>query len=270
MSREEAAARLRTFADKLAQNNDIEFERGGMQFKVHVPDEIHVKVELELETDERELDRADLVRSGKAGSALADARRLDLALYSAVAGTRTPALDARSRPPLPGREPLEDLDRARICARTAAAAGTAPGRRCGAWPPSASPRRSSTSPSSRSCDGGDRTARGCSRPDDRGSGCRRLGRFPSGHTAAAFAFATGVGRELGWAGPPLYALASLVGYSRVHTGVHYPLDVIVGALAGVALGELTGAGIDRAGHSRPQMAEPGTWPGSASMVVPGR
>jgi amphi-Trp domain-containing protein len=39
MSREEAAARLRTFADKLAQNNDIAFERGGMQFKVHVPDE---------------------------------------------------------------------------------------------------------------------------------------------------------------------------------------------------------------------------------------
>jgi amphi-Trp domain-containing protein len=56
MSREEAASRLRTFADKLAQNNDIEFERGDMHFKVHVPDEIHVKVELELETDERELE----------------------------------------------------------------------------------------------------------------------------------------------------------------------------------------------------------------------
>jgi amphi-Trp domain-containing protein len=56
MSREEAAARLRTFADNLARNNDIEFERNGMQIKVHVPDEIHVKVELELETDERELE----------------------------------------------------------------------------------------------------------------------------------------------------------------------------------------------------------------------
>jgi len=58
MSREEAAARLRAFADTLARNNDIEFERGGMQFKVHVPDEINVKVELELEleTDERELE----------------------------------------------------------------------------------------------------------------------------------------------------------------------------------------------------------------------
>jgi amphi-Trp domain-containing protein len=56
MSREEAAARLRTFADNLARNNDVEFERGGVQFKVHVPDEIHVKVELELETEERELE----------------------------------------------------------------------------------------------------------------------------------------------------------------------------------------------------------------------
>jgi undecaprenyl-diphosphatase len=75
--------------------------------------------------------------------------------------------------------------------------------------------------------------------------------FPSGHTAAAFAFATGAGQELAWAGPPLYALAALVGYSRVHTGVHYPLDVIAGALAGVALGELTGAWIDRTACPRP-------------------
>jgi amphi-Trp domain-containing protein len=44
MSREEAAARLRAFADTLARNNDIEFDRGGMHMKVHVPDEIHVKV----------------------------------------------------------------------------------------------------------------------------------------------------------------------------------------------------------------------------------
>jgi amphi-Trp domain-containing protein len=55
MSREEAAARLRAFADTL-RNNDLEFERGGMKIKVHVPDEIQVKVELELETDERELE----------------------------------------------------------------------------------------------------------------------------------------------------------------------------------------------------------------------
>lgn len=56
LSREEAAARLRAFAEMLSRNNDLEFERGGMQIKVHVPDEIRLKVELELETDERELE----------------------------------------------------------------------------------------------------------------------------------------------------------------------------------------------------------------------
>jgi amphi-Trp domain-containing protein len=56
LSREEAAARIRAFADKLAQNNDIEFERGGISFKVHVPDEVQLKVELELETDENEME----------------------------------------------------------------------------------------------------------------------------------------------------------------------------------------------------------------------
>lgn len=56
MSREEAAKRLREFADKLGRNNDVEFERGGMHFKVHVPDEVQVKVELELETDGNELE----------------------------------------------------------------------------------------------------------------------------------------------------------------------------------------------------------------------
>jgi amphi-Trp domain-containing protein len=56
MSREEAATRLRTFADKLARNNDIEFERGGAHFRVHVPDQVHVKVELELEDDKNEME----------------------------------------------------------------------------------------------------------------------------------------------------------------------------------------------------------------------
>jgi amphi-Trp domain-containing protein len=56
LGREEAAARLRTFADMLARNNDVEFERGGMKIKVHVPDKVQLKVELELETDENELE----------------------------------------------------------------------------------------------------------------------------------------------------------------------------------------------------------------------
>ena len=39
---------------------------------------------------------------------------------------------------------------------------------------------------------------------------------------------------------PLRALATLVGYSRVHTGVHYPADVLVGAFIGVSAAELAG------------------------------
>lgn len=63
--------------------------------------------------------------------------------------------------------------------------------------------------------------------------------FPSGHTAAAFAFASAVGRDLPLAGVPLRGLAALVGYSRVHTGVHYPGDVIAGALIGAMVAEVS-------------------------------
>ncbi len=65
--------------------------------------------------------------------------------------------------------------------------------------------------------------------------------FPSGHTAAAAAFAAGAGSELPAVRLPLGALAAAVGYSRVHTGVHYPGDV----LAGAALGVLVASGTSR-------------------------
>ena len=63
--------------------------------------------------------------------------------------------------------------------------------------------------------------------------------FPSGHTAAAVAFAHGVARVLPSAGVPLHALAAVVGYSRVHTGVHYPGDVVAGALLGAMIADVT-------------------------------
>jgi amphi-Trp domain-containing protein len=56
LSREEAAARLRALADALARHNEVEFERGGLRFKVHVPDEVEFKLEIEVGDDERELE----------------------------------------------------------------------------------------------------------------------------------------------------------------------------------------------------------------------
>jgi membrane-associated phospholipid phosphatase len=74
--------------------------------------------------------------------------------------------------------------------------------------------------------------------------------FPSGHSAAAFAFATGVGHVLPPAAIPLRGLAALIAYSRVHTGVHYPGDVVAGALMGTTLAQLTTHALDRAATHR--------------------
>jgi undecaprenyl-diphosphatase len=63
--------------------------------------------------------------------------------------------------------------------------------------------------------------------------------FPSGHSASAFAFATAACGELPALAPGLVPLASAVAYSRVHTGVHYPSDVVAGAAIGVACGLVT-------------------------------
>ena len=56
--------------------------------------------------------------------------------------------------------------------------------------------------------------------------------FPSGHSASGFAFAAGVAEAIPALGVPLRGLATVVAYSRIHSGVHYPGDVIVGSLVG--------------------------------------
>lgn len=68
--------------------------------------------------------------------------------------------------------------------------------------------------------------------------------FPSGHSASAAAFATGVGVAMPPLAPVVGPMAATVAYSRVHTGVHYPSDVVVGATVGVASG-LVGAAVVR-------------------------
>lgn len=63
--------------------------------------------------------------------------------------------------------------------------------------------------------------------------------FPSGHTGASIAAATVYVKEL----PkkfsiPALVLAILISLSRLYVGIHYPTDVIAGAIIGAALGIL--------------------------------
>jgi amphi-Trp domain-containing protein len=56
LRREEVAKRLHALAEALARHNAVEFERGGMRFNLKVPDEVEVKVELEVEEKGVELE----------------------------------------------------------------------------------------------------------------------------------------------------------------------------------------------------------------------
>ena len=76
--------------------------------------------------------------------------------------------------------------------------------------------------------------------------------FPSGHAASATAFATGVATAAPEAGIFVGVAATLVAYSRVHTGVHYPVDVIVGSLTGATLAPLATAALERHRQGSPK------------------
>ena len=74
--------------------------------------------------------------------------------------------------------------------------------------------------------------------------------FPSGHTASAVAFAAAVGPALPVVTVPLGLLACAVGYSRIHTGVHYPGDVVAGAVLGTGAAAVVLAVVGREGLDR--------------------
>ncbi len=175
--------------------------------------------------------------------ALEEVRRLDVAVYEAIAATPTPVLDSA----LSRLSRAADYSRLSLASATAlAVAGGPGGRRAAArgmvavavtativnavFKPLMRRRRP------------DREARAI--PQGREVRMPGSHSFPSGHSAAAFAFATGAGQALPWTMPPLSALATLVAYSRVHTGVHYPLDVIAGSLCGLIFATASNRALD--------------------------
>jgi undecaprenyl-diphosphatase len=62
--------------------------------------------------------------------------------------------------------------------------------------------------------------------------------FPSGHSATAFAAATAVAILCPRMRPWALGIAAAVALSRVYLRVHFPLDVVAGALVGAGLGAL--------------------------------
>lgn len=174
---------------------------------------------------------------------LSEAKAVDSAVYAAIAASKTPALDVAMR----GLS--RAADQSKLWFAIAAAIGLlgGPGGRLAARKglvslgiasgfanlvakPLTSRRRPTRN------EAAELASRHVQMP--------RSSSFPSGHAASAFAFASGAGSAQPLLSAPLRALAALVGYSRVHTGVHYPADVLAGAFIGVSAAELAGRLLD--------------------------
>jgi membrane-associated phospholipid phosphatase len=186
------------------------------------------------------IDRLAPGRSRQVRDVLHQLEQLDIAVYTAIARTPTPALDRALRR-------LSDAaNYSRLWVGAAGVMALIGGRR-GRW--AAVAGVASVGLASGVANLAVKPVAERSRPDRVGGAVpeHRHVRmptsrsFPSGHSASAFAFAAGASREAPALAPVLHLLAAGVAYSRVHTGVHYPGDVLVGSVLGIVCGEIGGA-----------------------------
>lgn len=69
--------------------------------------------------------------------------------------------------------------------------------------------------------------------------------LPSGHAAVSFAAATALADTHPNMALPAYGLAALISYSRMYNGLHYPTDLMAGALVGIGVGKFTRWGLEQ-------------------------
>jgi membrane-associated phospholipid phosphatase len=170
-----------------------------------------------------------------------DAERVDAAVYDAILRTPTPSVDASMR----RLTQAANYSRLWLASAAILAATKGPqGRRAATKGIAAVIVTSAVANLVAKPLGARRRPDPSEAPAERRAPMPASTSFPSGHAAAGFAFATAVGAVLPREAIPIRALASVVAYSRVHTGLHYPADVIAGALLGAALARLTTAAID--------------------------
>ncbi|MDQ6779259.1 MAG: phosphatase PAP2 family protein [Actinomycetota bacterium] len=172
---------------------------------------------------------------------LRDVERVDVAVYDAILRTPTPSVDRHmSRLTQAANYSRLWVGSAAILAATRGA----PGKRAAAHGIAAVLVTSAVANLVMKPLGSRRRPDPSEAPAERRAPMPTSTSFPSGHAASAFAFATAVGAVLPREAIPIRALASAVAYSRVHTGLHYPADVISGALLGTMLAQLTTRAID--------------------------
>jgi membrane-associated phospholipid phosphatase len=170
--------------------------------------------------------------------------RIDTAVYAAIAATPTPSLDRAFR----GLSRAANHSKLWLGSSVALAlAGGARGRRAALnGMVSVAVTSAVVNALLKPLSGRRRPERAMYRvPVERHVNMPRTRSFPSGHAASAAAYASGVAIAFPEVGVALTAAAGLVAYSRVHTGVHYPIDVIAGSLTGAAIAPLAVAELNR-------------------------
>ncbi len=171
-----------------------------------------------------------------------DARRVDHAVYEAITQTPTPGLDRGMRR-LTQAANFSQLWLG--CAGILALARGARGRRAAATGLVTVTISSAAANLLLKPLGTRRRPDASAVPEARRAPMPASTSFPSGHAASAFAFATAVGSILPRDAIPIRGLAALVSYSRVHTGVHYPADVLGGAFLGTTIAHATTRALER-------------------------